>query len=111
MRIMKIVFPILLLWGLSVPFTAWSEPCQMPDNGNGTAGFPPFCPYDNDEEVMMMIEGFPPGSGLYLEGPLTDFVNTYEEPGGTMGAQSPCLTLNSIGMLPVSENLRATSVR
>ena len=76
---------ILLLFGLSVPLTAWSEPCQMPDNGIGTADFPPLCPYDSDDETMMMIDGFPPGSGLYLDGPLTGFVDTFETPGGTLG--------------------------
>ncbi len=85
MKKMKIVVPLLFLWVLSVPVTAWSEPCQMPDNGNGTADFPPFCPYENEEEMIVMTEGFPPGSGLYLDGPLTGFTNTWEEPGGSMG--------------------------
>jgi len=74
----------LMLLGMVIP-AAWGQGCRMPDNGNGTADFPPLCPYDSETEVIEVVEGFPPGSGLYFDGPMTGIHNADEVPGGTMG--------------------------
>jgi hypothetical protein len=61
--------------------------CQAPDNGTGTIDFPPDCPYDHEDDPMMIIDGLPPATTLELEGPLTDFAGVVNVPGGTLGGE------------------------
>jgi hypothetical protein len=61
--------------------------CQAPDNGNGTIDFPPDCPYDSETEPMMIVDGLPPGTTIEMWGPITDFINVVNTPGGTLGGE------------------------
>jgi hypothetical protein len=61
--------------------------CWAPDNGSGTIDFPPECPYNHPTEPMMMIDGLPAGTTIELAGPLTDFYNVADTPGGTLGGE------------------------
>ncbi|MCK4546481.1 MAG: hypothetical protein KAW17_03475, partial [Candidatus Eisenbacteria sp.] len=67
--------------------TALAECCITPDNGTGTVTLPAQCPYDNPWEPMMIIDGLPPGTTIELHGPLSQFVNLANFPGGTMGGE------------------------
>jgi hypothetical protein len=65
----------------------WGVCCAAPDNGSGTTDFPPSCDYDNELEPMYIIDGLPPGTTIELWGPLTDFTNVVNMPGGTLGGE------------------------
>jgi len=67
--------------------TVWGTCCEAPDNGSGTIDFPPDCAYDNEEEPMYIIDGLPPGDTIELWGPLTDFYNVVNTPGGSLGGE------------------------
>ncbi len=61
--------------------------CQAPDNGAGTADFPPDCPYDSEVEPMKIIDGLPPETTIEMWGPITDFINVVNTPGGSLGGE------------------------
>jgi hypothetical protein len=61
--------------------------CRSWDNGTGTIYFPPDCPYDSETEPMMIIEGLPPLTTIELWGPITDFYNVSNTPGGSLGGE------------------------
>ncbi len=61
--------------------------CSAPDNGTGTVDFPADCDYDHPAEPMRIVEGLPIGSTLELVGPLTDFINVLNMPGGDLGGE------------------------
>jgi hypothetical protein len=73
-------------------------PCQQPDNGTGTATFPPIgCEYTSPDECFMIIDGLPPGTTIELCGPLTNMdcsiampPGECEEPGGSLGGTVSC---------------------
>lgn len=81
-------------------------PCQQPDNGTGTATFPPIgCEYTSPDECFMIIDGLPPGTTMELCGPLTDMAYCIEPcplcsapippgecemPGGSLGGTVSC---------------------
>jgi hypothetical protein len=67
--------------------TVWGICCAAPDNGSGTIDFPPDCEYDNEREPMFIIDGLPPGTTIELWGPLTDFYNVVNVPGGGLGGE------------------------
>jgi hypothetical protein len=61
--------------------------CEAPDNGTGTIDFPPDCPYDSETEPMMILDGLPPGTTIEMWGPITDFTNVVNTPGGSLGGE------------------------
>jgi uncharacterized protein YheU (UPF0270 family) len=67
--------------------TAWYICCTAPDNGAGTASFPADCFYDHLTEPMKIIDGLPPGTTVELAGPLRDFINVVNTPGGSLGGE------------------------
>ena len=58
--------------------------CVLPDNGLGTVTIPPDCP-DGFEGPMQIVDGLPPGTTLDIDATLTDFIQVFEAPGGTLG--------------------------
>ncbi len=78
---------VVMMTLISAPSAVTAQCCTAPDNGSGTILFPPDCPYDLASEPMMIIDGLPPGTTIELHGPLTDFVNVVNAPGGTMGGE------------------------
>jgi hypothetical protein len=67
--------------------TVISVCCVAPDNGTGTVDLPPDCPYDHVDMPMIIVDGLPPGDTLELTGPLTDFYNVVNTPGGSLGGE------------------------
>ncbi|MCK4546480.1 MAG: T9SS type A sorting domain-containing protein, partial [Candidatus Eisenbacteria sp.] len=67
--------------------TIWETCCLAPDNGTGTIDFPPDCPFDHPNDPMMIIDGLPPGDTIELDGPLTNFINVHNTPGGILGGE------------------------
>lgn len=61
--------------------------CVAPDNGTGTVDFPADCDYDHVGAPMMIIDGLPVGTTIELAGPLTDFSNVLNNPGGSLGGE------------------------
>jgi hypothetical protein len=61
--------------------------CSAPDNGSGTIDFPPDCPYDSETEPMMIVDGLPPETTIEMWGPITDFTNVVNTPGGSLGGE------------------------
>lgn len=61
-------------------------PLIVPDNGTGTADMPPpGAEYLSPDEVMMIIDGLPPGTTIELAPVLRDFTSVVESPGGSLG--------------------------
>ncbi|MFH1313070.1 MAG: T9SS type A sorting domain-containing protein [Candidatus Eisenbacteria bacterium] len=61
--------------------------CTAPDNGSGTVDYPADCLYDHQNEPMMIINGLPAGSTITLSGPVRDFTNVVNTPGGSLGGE------------------------
>jgi len=59
--------------------------CSAPDNGTGTADFPPPCDFDEPGDTLLIEDGLPPGSKIILQGPLGNPGNPSHQPGGTLG--------------------------
>ena len=77
---------ILAACSLFLPCASTAEPCVVADRGDGAILFPPDCPYDGSDP-MMIIDGLAPGTTLELHGPLTDFFNVIDIPGGSLGGE------------------------
>jgi len=93
--------------------------CEAPDNGTGTITYPPMgCDFTSPEEVMMIIDGLPPGTTIEMEDFITDFLCTgggtcslpippseCEMGGGSLGGTGSCfeatldLTVSGAGEL------------
>jgi hypothetical protein len=78
---------LIVLAASAAPAGALAQCCTAPDNGSGTVDFPADCPYDNTVEPMYIIDGLPPGTTIELWGPLTDFYNVANSPGGDLGGE------------------------
>ncbi|MCK4412508.1 MAG: T9SS type A sorting domain-containing protein [Candidatus Eisenbacteria sp.] len=87
MRSLVHLLGIIAASGILCLGVAWAEPCIAPDNGTGTIDFPPNCPYDHPADPMMLIDGLPPGTTIELHGPLTNFHNVVNVPGGSLGGE------------------------
>jgi len=62
--------------------------CIAPDNGKGTVALPsPGCPYDHEEQKMLIIDGLPPGTTIEIAGPVQEFSNVVSRPGGSLGGE------------------------
>jgi hypothetical protein len=85
-KVIHLLAVMLAVAGI-VPFNVWAQCCSAPDNGGGTVDFPADCPYDHPDEPMMIISGVPPGTAIELAGPLTDFTNVVNTPGGSLGGE------------------------
>ncbi len=77
--------------------------CNVPDNGTGTVSYSPPCDFTSPAEVMMIIDGLPPGSTIEMDAVITDIicseVVTCSEPipplqceaaGGSLGGTVSC---------------------
>jgi hypothetical protein len=73
-------------WIVPAAFGQAGPPCSQPDNGSGTADFPPIgCDYPPlPPEMWHIIEGLPPRSSIDIDGPITDFRVLSRLPGGTL---------------------------
>jgi len=98
-----------------------SDPCELPDNGTGTATLPPIgCEYESPDEKWMIINGLPSGTTIEMEGPLMNFdcsgqpgsmcsmplpTGQCETAGGSLGGHGDCfdstldLTVTGTGSL------------
>ncbi len=68
------------------------DACEVPDDGTGTAEFPPpNCAYLSPQDVYMIIDGLPPGTTIELEPSHQDFICTggipCGAPGGGLGGE------------------------
>ena len=61
--------------------------CFAPGNGQGTVDFPADCPYDYPDEPIVLTEGLPPETTIELDGPMEEFFNVVNTPGGTLGGE------------------------
>jgi hypothetical protein len=77
--------------------------CIAPDNGSGTVDFPADCPYESEDDLMYIIEGFPPETTIEMVPVLDEFFCDSETPcsailpggvcettGGSMGGNLHC---------------------
>ena len=87
MQKLTFLLMVLCLSAGIIPGSLSAQCCAGPDNGTGTVDFPADCPYDNAVEPMMIIDGLPPGTTIELWGPLTDFYNVVNVPGGSLGGE------------------------
>jgi hypothetical protein len=87
MRHISLLMTLFALAALYAPAAAFADCCEAPDNGSGTVLFPADCPYDHPSEPMVITEGLPPGTTILFVGPLTDFFNVDNTPGGTLGGE------------------------
>ncbi len=80
--------PFSLLFFSSVTLAADPVCCIVPDNGSGTADFPPLgCSYGNPDQRKMIIDGFPPGTTIEILETLWGFSNIVRTPGGSLGGE------------------------
>ncbi|MBI5836871.1 MAG: T9SS type A sorting domain-containing protein [Candidatus Eisenbacteria bacterium] len=63
------------------------QDCVMPDNGTGTASFPPDCPtgHRGRPQSLFIVSGLPSGSHIQADMSLTNIVVFSEGPGGSLG--------------------------
>jgi len=78
--------------------------CHAPDNGTGTVDLPADCPYKTSEDdPMVIIDGFPPGTTVEMDAVVMDFLctnpelcsgvldpNDCEDEGGSLGGHFEC---------------------
>jgi hypothetical protein len=63
-----------------------AQPCEVPDNGSGTVSLPPpGCGYLSPSDVHEIINGLPAGTTIEIGAQHSDFFNTSEFPGGSLG--------------------------
>lgn len=81
-------------------------PCNLPDNGSGTADYPPAgCSYTRTDGAMQIVTGLPAGTIVDIEPQLGSFANVVRTPGGTYGGEDDQftavlqLTMNGTGTL------------
>jgi hypothetical protein len=68
--------------------SAGGNPCEVPDNGTGTADLPPVgCTYIDPVEDWIIIDGLPPGTTIEMDGILMNFFNISAAPGGLLGGE------------------------
>lgn len=103
--------PLTSLWGWKSTLNHWNDDatwlsveCTAPDNGTGTITYPADCSFTAPDEVMMIIDGLPPGTTIELDPEYMDFVCTgtspycslpilpgeCEVPGGSLGGTGSC---------------------
>ncbi len=87
MRHLLALTALILAMTVVAPAGARADCCEAPDNGSGTVTFPADCPYAHPSEPMVITEGLPPGTTIILAGPLTDFQNVVNSPGGSLGGE------------------------
>ncbi|MEP0843521.1 MAG: hypothetical protein HRF43_12535 [Phycisphaerae bacterium] len=63
--------------GLPPPTTA--QPCTTPDNGAGTAAYPPNCPFVSPDDDMVIIDGLPPGTTIRIDARIQSFFDVFTE--------------------------------
>ncbi len=75
-------------WNDDAVWKEWMIYCAQPDNGTGTVDLPPVpCPYISNDEVMMIIDGFPPGTTIEMGPQLDTYTNIVRTPGGSLGGE------------------------
>lgn len=75
-------FLAVLALGLAVSATA--AQVLLPDNGSGTVSMPIAAAYD-ENDLMFIIDGLPPGSNIQITSTIVAPVVGYEEAGGNLG--------------------------
>ncbi|MBU2692763.1 MAG: hypothetical protein KJ970_17740 [Candidatus Eisenbacteria bacterium] len=86
MKRMLILLAAIAIFAIISPVIVLGECCTANDNGSGTIDYPPDCPFDG-ALPMMIIDGLPPGSTMELSGPIQNFYNVQNFPGGTLGGE------------------------
>jgi hypothetical protein len=67
---------------------AAQAPCEVPDNGTGTADLPPpGCGYVSPQDLHVIIDGLPPGTEIHIDPVHEEFFNTNSAPGGNLGGE------------------------
>lgn len=91
------VSAMVLCTMLGFTATAWSQPCEVVDDGTGTVSLPPEgCEYLSPDEVHMIMDGLPPGTTVELGAIHLDFIcrktggdpNHCGNPGGSLGGEA-----------------------
>jgi hypothetical protein len=73
---------------LVVTAVAHGQPCEVPDNGTGTADLPPpGCGYVSPDDLHLIIDGLPPGTTIRVAAEHTKFFNPQTFPGGNLGGE------------------------
>ena len=79
------LLPLVLLSALIAHPASAQEPCpcELPDNGNGTADMPPDC-VEGYQGLLNIVDGIPGGS-INVHAEWGSFFNVFEGPGGILG--------------------------
>jgi MYXO-CTERM domain-containing protein len=92
---------LFTLPALALAAAAMATPVTVPDNGFGTADFPPVSgSYVNTPGTFMVVNGLPPGSTLVLNGSLGGFGGVFNSPngfGGQFQSWTASMTFNAGG--------------
>lgn len=62
-------------------------PCEVPDDGSGTAAFPPACEMGDIMRPYVVLNGLPLGSRIDINARLTNVFVFMEGPGGSLGGE------------------------
>ena len=98
---------VLLVLLLATAAGADQTCCEVPDNGNGTADFPPAsCIYGTPDDDMRIKDGLPEGTTIEIDATNGNFIclggggvgicsfsdPDCRQPGGTLGGEEECLS-------------------
>lgn len=82
----KSILTITMVLVLSMLTVVDAEVCVRPDNGGGTVDLPPApCPYEDVDELMMIIDGPDAGATIEIDPVLGDYSSIGEVVGGALG--------------------------
>jgi len=106
MKTIAHLFSLILIFSIIFTYQLQAQNCISPDNGTGTATFPPEgCSFTSPDQQWMIIDGLPPGTTIEMDGHMGNFIccpvgcplcsapippGECETAGGTLGGLVSC---------------------